>query len=215
MQAIAPFVIASLLIELTPGPNMTYLALVGVTVGRRAGYAATIGVTLGLALLGLAAALGLAALITASPLIYETLRWLGVLYFVYLAWDAWRDGTPSATIQVESDTGFFLRGLISNLLNPQGGDFLRHRTADLHRPRAAAGRTGADTDGDLCHGRHRGPRSDRDARRIPAPAAHQRPDRIGHQPPVRDRPPRYRRVARLVGRLDRSAYSAATMRSGS
>jgi threonine/homoserine/homoserine lactone efflux protein len=123
MQAIAPFVIASLLIELTPGPNMTYLALVGVTVGRRAGYAATIGVTLGLALLGLAAALGLAALITASPLIYETLRWLGVLYFVYLAWDAWRDGMPSATIQVESDTGFFLRGLISNLLNPKAAIF--------------------------------------------------------------------------------------------
>jgi threonine/homoserine/homoserine lactone efflux protein len=37
MQAILPFAIASLLIELTPGPNMTYLALVGATVGRRAG----------------------------------------------------------------------------------------------------------------------------------------------------------------------------------
>jgi threonine/homoserine/homoserine lactone efflux protein len=123
MQAIVSFVIASLLMELTPGPNMTYLALVGVTVGRRAGYAATIGVTLGLALLGIAAALGLAALISASPLIYETLRWLGVLYFVYLAWDAWRDGTPSATIQVDSHTGFFLRGLISNLLNPKAAIF--------------------------------------------------------------------------------------------
>jgi threonine/homoserine/homoserine lactone efflux protein len=123
MQAILPFAIASLLIELTPGPNMTYLALVGATVGRRAGYAATAGVTLGLTLLGLAAAFGLAAVIAASPTIYGTLHWLGVLYFIYLAWDAWRDSMPSPAIRVESDTGFFLRGLISNLLNPKAAIF--------------------------------------------------------------------------------------------
>ncbi|MEJ0013442.1 MAG: LysE family translocator [Bauldia sp.] len=123
MQAVWPFALASLLIELTPGPNMTYLALVGVTVGRRAGYAATAGVALGLAGLGLAAALGLAAIVTASPMVYGALRWLGVLYFIYLAWDAWRDGLPSAAIRVESDTGFFVRGLISNLLNPKAAIF--------------------------------------------------------------------------------------------
>jgi threonine/homoserine/homoserine lactone efflux protein len=123
MQAIWPFALASLLIELTPGPNMTYLALVSVTVGRRAGYAATAGVALGLALLGLAAALGLAVVITESPPIYATLRWLGVAYFIYLAWDAWHDSAPSITVRVENDTGFFLRGLISNLLNPKAAIF--------------------------------------------------------------------------------------------
>jgi threonine/homoserine/homoserine lactone efflux protein len=123
MEAIWPFALASLLIELTPGPNMTYLALVGVTVGRRAGYAATAGVALGLALLGFAAALGLAAVITTSPMVYGALRWLGVLYFIYLAWDAWRDGTPSAPVRVEGDGSFFLRGLFSNLLNPKAAIF--------------------------------------------------------------------------------------------
>jgi threonine/homoserine/homoserine lactone efflux protein len=123
MQAIWPFALASLLVELTPGPNMTYLALVGVTVGRRAGYAATLGVALGLALVGIAAALGLAAVITASPMAYHTLRWLGVLYFVYLAWDAWSDNPPTAVVHVEHARGFFTRGLISNLLNPKAALF--------------------------------------------------------------------------------------------
>jgi threonine/homoserine/homoserine lactone efflux protein len=64
------FALTSLLIELTPGPNMTYLALVGVQAGRRAGYAAVAGVALGLEVIGLATALGLSAVIAASPLLY-------------------------------------------------------------------------------------------------------------------------------------------------
>ena len=61
------FTLASLLIELTPGPNMTYLALVAAAEGRRAGFAAVAGVALGLAVIGLAAALGVAELVPALP----------------------------------------------------------------------------------------------------------------------------------------------------
>ena len=46
------FFLTSLAIELTPGPNMAYLALVGVSRGRRDGFMAVAGVALGLALLG-------------------------------------------------------------------------------------------------------------------------------------------------------------------
>jgi threonine/homoserine/homoserine lactone efflux protein len=117
------FAFTSLLIELTPGPNMTYLALVGLQAGRRAGYAATLGVALGFGLVGLAAALGLSTLIAGSPMTYAALRWVGVAYFVYLAWEAWRDSERSSNASVEPDRRFFLRGLITNLLNPKAAVF--------------------------------------------------------------------------------------------
>lgn len=117
------FALTSLLIELTPGPNMTYLALVGVHAGRRAGYAATLGVALGLGVMGLAAALGLSALIVASPLLYGALRWLGVAYLLYLAWDAWRDSAQPEAFAIDTTAAFFVRGLITNLLNPKAAVF--------------------------------------------------------------------------------------------
>jgi threonine/homoserine/homoserine lactone efflux protein len=117
------FALTSLLIELTPGPNMTYLALVGVQAGRRAGYAATLGVALGLGMVGLATALGLSALITASPMLYAILRWVGVAYLTYLAWEAWRASARLDDAPIETDRRFFVRGLITNLLNPKAAVF--------------------------------------------------------------------------------------------
>ena len=117
------FALTSLLIELTPGPNMTYLALVAVQAGRRAGYAAVAGVALGLGVIGLATAFGLSAVISASPILYGALRWLGVAYIVYLAWDAWRDSARLNEVPVEPAARFFVRGLITNLLNPKAAIF--------------------------------------------------------------------------------------------
>ncbi len=103
---------------------MAYLAVLSASEGRRAGFAATAGVALGLLLIGLASALGLAALVMAWPLAYETLRWCGVGYLLWLAWDGWRDAAAdhpddgSASYAV-----FFQRGLVTNLLNPKAALF--------------------------------------------------------------------------------------------
>ena len=115
------FVVASILIELTPGPNMGYLAVVSATYGRRTGYAATLGVGLGLLIVAIATALGLATLISNSRVLYEGLRWAGVIYLFWLAWEAWRDadGTPPDQVEHLNDATFFRRGLITNLLNPK------------------------------------------------------------------------------------------------
>ena len=72
LPTLLSFALASTLIELTPGPNMTYLALVSASEGRRVGFATVARIALGLAVIGLAAALGVAELINASPLAYET-----------------------------------------------------------------------------------------------------------------------------------------------
>ena len=115
------FALASFIIEMTPGPNMAYLALLSADRGRAAGYAAVAGVALGLAVAGLVASIGLSTLIANVPALYEIIRWLGVLYMLYLAWEAWRgekDGTNSASV-VGSNGLFLQRGLIQNMLNPK------------------------------------------------------------------------------------------------
>jgi threonine/homoserine/homoserine lactone efflux protein len=113
------FLLTSLLIELTPGPNMAWLAALALSKGRRPALIAVAGVSTGLLLLGLLAAFGLGALVAASPWLYQTIRAFGFLYLLYLAWDTWR---PPAD---EGEGGFssFRDGLVTNLLNPKAGLF--------------------------------------------------------------------------------------------
>jgi threonine/homoserine/homoserine lactone efflux protein len=121
-SAFGAFVTTSILIELTPGPNMGYLAIVALTQGRRAGFAAVAGVLLGLSIIGAAAAFGVAALIQASPLIYKGLRYAGIAFLLYLAWEGWRGG-DTQYIAEQGLTAQFLRGLTSNMLNPKAAVF--------------------------------------------------------------------------------------------
>lgn len=125
LSSLWAFAIASLIIELIPGPNQTYLAALTLNHGMRAGFAAVTGIALGLAIYGLAAALGVAALINESPLLYQVLRWTGVLYFLWLAWDSWHDEPERevASARDERASESFRRGLITNLLNPKAAIF--------------------------------------------------------------------------------------------
>ncbi|WP_376874557.1 LysE family translocator [Albirhodobacter sp. R86504] len=119
------FAMTSALIELTPGPNMAYLALLAATEGRKAGVAAVAGVALGLAIVGALAAFGVAALISSSEWVYQSLRWGGVAYLLWLAWDGWRGAAEQVEHAPLGSTlwRYFQRGLITNLLNPKAAVF--------------------------------------------------------------------------------------------
>ena len=126
LDTFSAFALTSLAIELTPGPNMAYLAVLSVGHGRRAGIAATLGIALGLLIVGVGAALGLAALISRSNLLYEALRWAGFAYLMWLAWEGWHGATETSPARPqikEADSAFFKRGLITNLLNPKAAVF--------------------------------------------------------------------------------------------
>ncbi|MFC0634941.1 LysE family translocator [Brevundimonas balnearis] len=116
-----PFLLAALLMELTQGPNMGWLALTALARGRRAGLAAVAGVTLGLTAWMLAATLGLAQLLAGAPAVYAALAWAGVAFMLYLAWEAWRGpGTATAQAPGPADRwALFRRGMAGNLLNPK------------------------------------------------------------------------------------------------
>lgn len=118
---ILPFLAAVALVELTPGPNMGWLALLSLSQGRTAGLAAVMGITLGLTAWMLAAAFGLAEVVMLWPALYQAIRWAGVGFLLWLAWDAWRstgDGARAAPVE-RRRRALFRRGLIGNLLNPK------------------------------------------------------------------------------------------------
>lgn len=119
-QSLSAFIVVALVMELTPGPNMAYLALVSAGQGRRAGLLAVVGVTLGLLTYLAAAVLGLAEIALRWPAVYQVLRWLGVGYLLWIAWEAWREaGTPAAVPDSATARTLILRGYLANVLNPK------------------------------------------------------------------------------------------------
>lgn len=120
------YLAAVALIELTPGPNMGYLAVVSARSGLRAGAATVAGVTLGLMAYMLVAVAGLAETILRIGWLYAALRWAGVAYLAWLAAETWRGGGRRAETDPHPPAGrgrFFLRGLVANLLNPKAAVF--------------------------------------------------------------------------------------------
>jgi threonine/homoserine/homoserine lactone efflux protein len=113
------FVLASILIELTPGPNMTWLTVLGASRGRATALAAVAGICLGLAIAAAVAGLGLTALLMEFPSLFQALRWAGTLYLFYLAWDAWHDDASELGNTTATRGVAFRQGLISNILNPK------------------------------------------------------------------------------------------------
>ena len=116
------FLLAVLVLELTPGPNMAYLATLALSRGRSAGLIATAGIAFGLAVHATVAGLGAGVLIQQYPLLYDVLRWIGVCYLLYLAWDGWRSEkeiSPERADLVIMAGPLLLRGFLSNVFNPK------------------------------------------------------------------------------------------------
>lgn len=115
---------ASLLLVLTPGPNMLYLISRSICQGRTAGVTSLAGVVLGFFVHMLAASLGLTALFMAVPLAFELLKWAGAAYLLWMAWQAVRPGGGSpfdhtTTLPPESPRKLFAMGLFTSILNPK------------------------------------------------------------------------------------------------
>jgi len=121
-----PFLLACVVIESTPGPNMAFLTIVSATKGRKYGFAMVMGVTLGLLIIGFAAAAGLATTISKSPILYQALQFGGVFYLLWLAFEEWKDAdeaTNAGTGKTQRLLSYFQHGLIVNVLNPKAGIF--------------------------------------------------------------------------------------------
>jgi threonine/homoserine/homoserine lactone efflux protein len=116
------FLITSLVIALAPGTGVLYTLAAGLSRGARAGVIAAFGCTLGIVPHMAAAVFGLAALLHASAVAFQTLKYLGVAYLLYMAWSAIRE---TGTLQVNGDPAphsalrVIVTAVLINLLNPK------------------------------------------------------------------------------------------------
>ena len=116
------FLITSLIVIVSPGTGVLFTLAAGLSRGSRASIVAAFGCTLGIVPHMAAAIMGLAALLHTSALAFETLKYLGVAYLLYMAWSALKErGALSIEPQVgaRSALQMTVTAILINILNPK------------------------------------------------------------------------------------------------
>jgi threonine/homoserine/homoserine lactone efflux protein len=116
------FLLTSLLVVATPGTGVLYTMAAGLSRGARASVVAAVGCTLGIIPHMVAAITGLAALLNTSAVAFQTLKYLGVAYLVFLAWSTRKETgalkvDPAAAPR--SAAKVIVSGVLVNILNPK------------------------------------------------------------------------------------------------
>ena len=116
------FLVTSLIVAVSPGTGVLYTLAAGLSRGSRASAIAAFGCTLGIVPHMAAAIMGLAALLHTSALAFQTLKYLGVAYLLYMAWSALRE---KGALRVEKEVGtrsaiqVIMSAILINILNPK------------------------------------------------------------------------------------------------
>ena len=116
------FLLTTLVVVATPGTGAVFSIAAGLSRGARAGVVAALGCTLGVLPHVVAAITGLAAVLNASAVAFETVKWLGVSYLLFLGWQTLRD---TSAIDVEPDAApvstwrVIRTAVLINVLNPK------------------------------------------------------------------------------------------------
>lgn len=120
------FLLTALVVVLVPGIGVIYTVSTGLMRGARASVAAAVGCTFGIVPHLAASALGLAAALHAGAVVFQTVKVLGVVYLLYLAWDLWRapdafalDGAGERAPARSRAFAIAIRGTLINVLNPK------------------------------------------------------------------------------------------------
>src|SRR5512141_1964058 len=116
------FLLTSLIVVASPGTGVLYTLAVALTSGARPSIAAAFGCTLGIVPQMLAAMLGLAAVLHASALAFAALKYCGVIYLLYMAWQALREtGALAVEARLDARSGrrVIVTGFLINILNPK------------------------------------------------------------------------------------------------
>jgi threonine/homoserine/homoserine lactone efflux protein len=116
------FLVTSFIIIASPGTGVLYTLAAGLSRGSRASVVAAFGCTLGIVPHMAAAIMGLAALLHASALAFQTFKYLGVAYLLYMAWSSLRErGALNAEKELgaRSAAQVIVTAVLINVLNPK------------------------------------------------------------------------------------------------
>lgn len=139
------FFVTAWAISLSPGAGAVAAMTSGMRYGLRHGYWTTIGLQLGILLQLTVVAAGLGALLAASQMAFESVRWAGVAYLLWLGIQQWRAATAGAPL-IQDDARATTRlaqvisGLLVNTSNPKAVVFMLAvvpQFIDVERPLAA------------------------------------------------------------------------------
>jgi len=114
--------LTSLVVVVSPGTGVLYTMAAGLSRGARASFIAAIGCTLGIIPHMLAAITGLAALLHTSAVAFQTLKYVGVAYLLFVAWRTLKE---KGALTVENQTGprsassVIVSAILVNILNPK------------------------------------------------------------------------------------------------
>ncbi len=116
------FFLTAIVVILLPGTGVLYTLAIGLGRGFRASIAAAVGCTLGILPAAIASIIGLAAILHTSALAFQFVKYLGVVYLFYMAWNILKDGgaldvTEEAIPRTTGRT--VLNGMLLNVLNPK------------------------------------------------------------------------------------------------
>ena len=116
------FPITALVVVIAPGTGVIYTLALGLGQGSRASVLAALGCTLGIVPHLAAATLGLAAVMHSSAVLFQLVKFAGVAYLLYLAWQALKSGGAlaiSSETRAQSGPRIARRGALINILNPK------------------------------------------------------------------------------------------------
>lgn len=116
------FLLTALVVVIIPGTGVVYTLALGLGQGRHAALWAATGCTFGIVPHLAAATLGLAAVLHTSAVLFTAVKWAGVGYLLYLAWQALKDGGALNIQTTDTHTSGWRiarRGALINILNPK------------------------------------------------------------------------------------------------
>ena len=127
IESLLSFAVLAGLLTMVPGIDTTLVLRTAIARGNREALAAMFGISLGVLVWGVAAAVGISALLLVSEVAFQAVKYAGAAYLLYMGFQLIRNAKNHQNSEVQVKTGslwaMFMRGLTANLLNPKVGVF--------------------------------------------------------------------------------------------
>lgn len=123
LEQLIPFLTASAILTISPGPDIIYVMVQGMANGKKHGFVTALGLASGIIIHTSLVAFGVSAIIKNSDTLFFIIKLFGAIYLLYLAWQVFKSDPEiaysSEGIKEKSLFSLYKQGFIMNVLNPK------------------------------------------------------------------------------------------------